>query len=262
MNDNGTAPILVTGGTGNLGGRVVRRLQSEGKDVRILSRHTRADSAGVVHLVGDTVRGAGLDEAMRDVDVVVHLAGGAKGDDIAAGHVSRAARAAGVRHLVLISVIGADVMPIGYFRAKAAAEETIIASGVPFSILRAAQLHDFIRSTIGAMARLPIVPAPRGLRFEPVGAEEVAEALAGLALGGPAGRVPDLAGPEVLDAERIMTSLLEFRGRRRPLWRLHIPGAVGRAYRAGDNLAGAVVQRGHETWAEYLAGRASVGAEL
>jgi uncharacterized protein YbjT (DUF2867 family) len=252
----------VTGGTGNLGSRVVRNLHREGKVVRVLSRHGGADAEGVVHQVGDTVRGTGLDSALRNVDVVVHLAGGAKGDDIAAEHVSRAARKAGVQHVVLISVIGADVMPIGYFRAKAAAERTIAASGVPFSILRVAQVHDFLRSTVGAMAKLPIVPAPRGLRFQPVGADEVAEALTGLALREPAGRVPDLAGPEVLDVEQILTSLLEFRGHRRPLWRLRIPGAVGRAYRAGDNLAGSDAQRGSVTWRQYLTVRASVGAGL
>src|SRR5690606_28931420 len=164
MTDASTVPILVTGGTGNLGRRVVRRLGEAGRVVRVLSRHPGQDSAGVVQLPGDTVRGTGLDAAMRGVGVVVHLAGGAKGDDIAAAHVARAAQAAGVGHLVLISVIGAGKMPIGYFRAKAAAEQAIADSGVPFSILRAAQFHDFVLGTVGAMAKFPLVPAPGGLR--------------------------------------------------------------------------------------------------
>lgn len=75
---------------------------------------------------------------------MLHLAGGAKGDDIAARHLAAAARAAGVGHLVLISVTGADRMSIGYFHAKARAEEIVASSGLPHTILRAAQLHDFV----------------------------------------------------------------------------------------------------------------------
>lgn len=261
MSNGGKPPVLVTGGTGNIGGRVVRMLSAEGETVRVLSRHGGADSAGVRHAVGDTVRGVGLEDAMRGVEVVVHAAGGAKDDDVAAGHVAREAGSVGVRHLVLISVIGADRMPIGYFRAKAAAERIITESGVPYSVLRAAQVHDFVRRTIGAVARLPIVPVPRGLRFEPVGAEEVARALTELALGEPSGRVPDLAGPRVLGVEQIVTSLLRARGRHRLRVRLRIPGAAGRAYRAGVNLAGSGARRGVETWADHLVGRAATAVD-
>lgn len=126
-----TTPILVTGGTGNIGSRVVRRLRAAGQDVRILSRHPRANEPGIEHVPGDTVAGTGLAAALDGVDTVLHLAGGAKGDDIAALHLADAARAAGTGHLILISVVGAEAMPIGYFRAKARAEETLAGSGVP-----------------------------------------------------------------------------------------------------------------------------------
>ena len=135
------APLLVTGGTGNIGRRVVPLLREAGRDIRILSRHPRPAEPGIEHFEGDTVAGRGLAVALEGVDVVMHLAGGAKGDDVAARNLARAAREAGVRHLVLISVIGADRMPIGYFRAKAEAERVIAESGLPWTVLRAAQLH-------------------------------------------------------------------------------------------------------------------------
>src|SRR5687768_9908661 len=134
------APLLVTGGTGNIGSRVVPLLREAGRDIRILSRHPRTPEPGIQHVVGDTVAGRGLAAALDGVEVVLHLAGGAKGDDVAARNLAAAAREAGVRHLVLISVIGADRMPIGYFRAKAEAERAIAESGVPWTVLRAAQL--------------------------------------------------------------------------------------------------------------------------
>ena len=246
-------PILVTGGTGTIGRHVTRLLHEAGHDIRVLTRHPRESAPGIEHVAGDTTKGEGLGAAVAGVETVLHLAGGSKGDDVAARHLVAAAQAAGVQHLVLISVIGADTMPIGYFRMKYAAEQEVANSGIPFSILRVAQLHDFVLPVVRTMARMPLAPAPRGLRFEPVAVEEVAARLTGIALGAPAGQVPDLAGPEVLDIADLIRAYNEKQGRRRALLPLRLPGAAGRAYRAGDNLAGDAAVRGDLTWAEFLA---------
>ena len=252
------APLLVTGGTGNIGSRVVPLLREAGRDIRILSRHPRATEPGIQHVAGDTVAGSGLAAALDGVDVVLHLAGGAKGDDIAARNLAAAAREAGVRHLLLISVVGADRMPIGYFRAKAEAERAIAGSGVPWTVLRAAQLHDFVLPVARGMARMPLTPLPGGLRFEPVDGGEVAARLAELALGAPAGLVADLAGPEVIDVAQLVATFAEATGaRRRRGIPIRLPGAVGRAYRAGDNLAGDGADRGTLTWRSFLMERES-----
>jgi uncharacterized protein YbjT (DUF2867 family) len=105
------------------------------------------------------------------------------------------------------------------------------------------------------MARLPVVPVPRGLRLEPVATAEVAHRLVDLTLGAPAGRVEDLVGPEVLTLDDIIVRLLEARGARRPRVTVPLAGGVGRAYREGRNLAGPGARRGAVTWAEFLAGR-------
>ncbi|WP_308799987.1 SDR family oxidoreductase [Agromyces silvae] len=250
--------MLVTGGTGNLGRHVLPHLQEAGVNPRVLTRSPRSDSDGVVFFRGDTVKGDNLAEAVAGMETVLHLAGGAKGDDVAARNIAAAAKAAGVEHLVLISVVGADHMPIGYFRAKARAEEEFANSGVPYSIVRAAQFHDFILKTIGSMAKLPFVPLPSGLRFEPVDVSEVAAYVAEIALREPSGRARDIAGPAVMDVEEIVRPLLKLRQRRfRPL-RVPLSGAIGRAYKAGDNLALPGVMRGGIPWSEYLVARAAV----
>jgi len=248
MNDT----IVVTGGTGRIGRSVVPLLRAGGREVRVLSRHPQQagmDDPGITQVGGDTVAGTGLEDAFAGAGTVLHLAGGATGDDRAAANVAEAARSAGAGHLILISVVGAGRMPIGYFRAKAEAEKAIAASGVPWTILAVSQLHEFVLPLVRGMARLPITPAPRGLRFEPVHREEVAERLASLALSGPAGRVPDLAGPEVMDVAELVRL---YSGRRRRTVAVPLPGAVGRAYRAGDNLAGPGATRGTRTWAEFV----------
>lgn len=245
-------PILVTGGTGTIGRQVVPLLRKEGATVRVLSRHARPSAPGVEYVAGDTVKGEGLASALNGVETVLHLAGGAKGDDIAARNLVAAARRAGVKHLVLISVVGADRMPIGYFRMKRAAEDVIEASDIPFTILRVAQLHNFVLPVVRMMARMPLAPAPRGLRFEPVAVEEVAAHLAAITLVEPAGRVPDLAGPEVLEVADMIRTYNQVQGRSRRLVGFGIPGAVGRAYREGQNLAGDEAVRGTRTWQDFL----------
>jgi uncharacterized protein YbjT (DUF2867 family) len=256
-----SAPLLVTGGTGTLGGLVVPLLRAAGRDVRVLSRHPRESSAGVEHVAADLLTGDGVERAVAGTEVVLHLAGGPKGDDRATANLVRAATGAGVRHLVLISVIGADRVPLGYFRAKLGAEEAVSGSGVPWTTLRAAQFHDLVLTVAKKMAALPVVPAPGGLRFQPVDARDVATRIVELVLGAPSGRVRDLAGPAVHGLDEILRGYLRATGRRRPLLPVRIPGAAGRAYRAGDNLNLDTADRGPRTWEDFLAERlgAAVG---
>lgn len=250
-----TRPILVTGGTGTLGQHVVPRLREAGREVRVLSRSEREGSEGVEYAVGDLLGGTGVEAAVRGVDTVLHLAGGPKGDDRATEALMRAAALADVAHVVLISVIGSDQIPLGYFRAKAGAERAVVESGIPHSILRAAQFHDLTLTVAQKMGAMPVVPAPGGLRWQPVDSREVAERLVELTLGRPAGRVADLAGPEVHSLADLTRGYLAARGRRRPFLPVRIPGRAGKAYRAGDNLNLATAARGTRTWEEFLAER-------
>jgi len=250
-----TSTILVTGGTGTLGRHVVPLLQDTGDKVRVLSRHGHESGDGIEYVTGDLVRGEGIEPAVGGAEIVLHLAGGRKGDDEATRNLVRAASRAGVRHLVYISVIGADRVPLGYFRNKLGAERAVADSGLPWTMLRAAQFHDFVLTVLQAVAKLPVIPVPGGLRFQPVDSREVAARLVELALDQPAGRVPDLTGPRVYGMAELSRGYLRARGKRRLLLPVRIPGKAGRAYRAGENLTleGATV--GKRTWEDFLAER-------
>lgn len=253
-----TAPVLVTGGTGTLGRHVVPLLRDAGRTVRVLSRRggTSAD-AGVEHVAADLLKGEGLDAALDGVATVLHLAGGPKGDDEATRNLVRAARRAGVGHLVYISVIGADRLPLGYFRAKLGAERAVAESGIPWTTLRAAQFHDLTLTVVEKMAKLPVLPAPGGLRWQPVDARDVAARLAELTLGRPAGLVPDLAGPKVYELGDLGRGYLQTRGKHRLTLPVRMPGKVGRAYRAGENLTLEGASVGQRTWEDFLAERSA-----
>jgi uncharacterized protein YbjT (DUF2867 family) len=256
------APVLVTGGTGTLGRLVVPRLRDGGCDVRVLSRHRREPEEGVELVIGDLATGEGIDAAVEGTGVVLHCAGSPKGDEDKARHLVRAASRAGVRHLVYISVVGADRIPLaggidramfGYFGSKLAAERAVADSGLPWTTLRATQFHDLLLLVVRQLARLPVVPVPAGFRFQPVDPGEVAARLVELALGPPAGLVPDLGGPRVYELAELVRGYLRARGRHRPILPVRVPGRAARAFRAGANLAPDRAV-GHRTWEEFLAG--------
>lgn len=183
--------ILVTGATGTLGRQVAERLRTEGADVRGVSRRSPS------HAV-DLRDGKGLEAAVEGADVIVHCATTPRGgDDRAAGFLINAAKRAGTPHLVHISIVGVDRLPLGYYTVKHRVERMIEDSGLDATILRTTQFHDLALRILSGAARLPVLPVPAGVSLQPVDSGEVAGRLTALALAGPAGRVPDLGGPEV-----------------------------------------------------------------
>lgn len=114
---------------------------------------------------------------------------------------------------------------------KHGTEAAVAASGIPWTTLRAAQFHDLVLMVLRKMAKLPAVPAPKQVRLEPVDARDVAARLAELALGSPAGLVPDLPGPTVYAAPDLVRSYLGATATRRPV--LPLPCHPGRAGSTG-----------------------------
>src|SRR2546426_5812858 len=105
-------PILITGGTGTLGRLVVPRLQEAGRNVRVLTRRSRKAGEGVEFVTGDLATGEGIEAAVEGAETIVHCAGSNKGDEDKAVNLVRAASRAGTRHIVYISVVGADRVPV------------------------------------------------------------------------------------------------------------------------------------------------------
>jgi uncharacterized protein YbjT (DUF2867 family) len=256
--------ILVTGGTGTLGRHLVPRLQATDSKIRILSRSNNHEAGkGIEFVSGDLATGEGIEAAVQGVETIIHCAGSSKGDEEKTRNLVRAASQAGVRHIVYISVVGADRVPVksgidramfGYFASKLASERVIIESGLPWTILRATQFHDLLFMVAQMMAKLPIVPAFAGFHYQPVDADDVAARLTQLASGKPAGLVSDLGGPRVYTMVEILRSYLRANHQHRliiPIWQ---PGQAARAHRAGANLTPDHAD-GTRTWEDFLAER-------
>lgn len=261
-----TSYILLTGGTGTLGRLVQPLLLDAGCKVRVLSRrgHGSHESGnGIEFVTGDLATGEGIDATVDGVETIVHCAGSAKGDEDKARNLVRAASEAAVQHLVYISVVGAERVPVvsgvdramfGYFAAKRAAENVVSGSGLPWTTLRATQFHDLVLTTARQMAKMPVIPAPAGVRFQPIDAGDVATRLVELALGKPAGLVPDIAGPRVYEMQELIRSYLKATHRHRLIMPVKLPGRAARALRAGANLAPERAV-GRRTWEDFLAER-------
>lgn len=246
--------ILVTGGTGVLGKPVVERLRADGYTVRSLSRHPRPEDEDAFAV--DLRHGTGLETAMEGVRTVVHCASTPTGGDItSATHLIRAARTAGVGHLVYISIVGCDRVPFSYYRTKHLVEEALSASPMGTTVLRATQFHELVSGMCAGLARLPMMPCP-DVPVQPVDVEEVASRLAELAVGSPSGRVPDVGGPQVEPFEALARTYLEAVGSHKRPWPVRLPGAVMSAARSGGLLTPDRAAGGR-TFAEFMAEQAT-----
>ncbi|MGV8896133.1 MAG: SDR family oxidoreductase [Rhodoglobus sp.] len=239
--------VLVTGGTGSLGGPTVERLRAARHDVRVFSR-----TSGPGRAIGDLTTGAGLAEALDGVDIVLHLAtSAASGKDGAqTRRLLDASLAAGVIHFVYISIVGVDVNPYPYYRVKFACENAIVESGIPHTILRATQFHSFVAMLVSAQRRMPVILAA-DIPVQPIAREEAAARLVELVEGAPAGRVADIGGPEQLRLLDAIAVLQRAAGTRKPVWVLPPAGRTIRAFKSGTHMPG-LPGYGHETFAEYV----------
>ncbi|NHC13874.1 SDR family oxidoreductase [Motilibacter deserti] len=242
--------VAVAGGTGLMGRLVVQELGSRSHDTVVVSRST-----GV-----DLTTGAGLDAALAGADAVIDVGNvttTSRAKSLAyfgpaTEHLLRASERAGVRHLVALSVVGADRVGLGYYAGKVRQEELIAAGGVPWTVLRATQFHEFAGQLL-AGGRGPVVPVPRMLS-RPVAASEVAAELVRLVAGPAQGMATPIAGPEPLWMHDMVRRLLRARGSRRLVVPLPLPGATGRALSSGGLLPEGGFVHGKQSYADHLAG--------
>jgi len=186
--------IVVIGGSGLIGSKVVANLRQAGHQVIAASPAT-----GV-----NTITGEGLAEAMSNTDVVVDVANSPSFEDKAvmeffqtAGRNLLAAEInAGVKHHVALSIVGTDVMQtIGYMRAKKAQEELIRQSGLPYTIVRSTQFFEFLRGIADQAARENEVHIS-SVKFQPIASDDVAHFVAEAALAAPVNGIIEIAGPD------------------------------------------------------------------
>lgn len=265
--------ILVTGATGMLGQQVVKALINNSDiTVRCMRHHVPIPSfsqvAGkkmlaslrrtygaysptcsfptVQWVQADLVSGEGLDEAVRGIDVIIHCTD-------SYDRLLEAACAANVSHIVAISIVGCDRIPLFYYRQKVAEEKAIQTSSLPFSILRATQFHSLINLFLHMSSRFPwIMPMPADWHFQSIDESEIGLRMADLALASPTGTIQEIGGPQVLSLGEMARTWIALRQMHRTALPLRLPGKVAAGYRRGDNTCGTEGVHGEITWAQWV----------
>jgi len=202
--------IVVIGGTGTLGSKVVDRLREHGHETVAASRNT-----GI-----DTLTGAGLADALAGADVVVDVSNSPSFEDgpvmdfftRSTTNLQAAAKAAGVGHYVAVSIVGADQLPLsGYLRAKVAQEKLVEEAEIPYSIVRATQFAEFTDQITASMTVGDEVRVPDAL-IQPIAVEDLAAEVAAVAQGDPLGGVENIGGPEKIPFEQMAREVLARQG--------------------------------------------------
>ena len=243
--------VAVAGGTGVVGAKVVDAVRRAGATPVVIAR-----SAGI-----DLTTGAGLDAALDGADAVIDASNietmsGKKSVaffEAATRHLLAAGERAGVRHHVALSIVGCDRVDMPYYLGKRRQEELVAAGGLPWTIVRATQFHEFAGQMIDRAPR-PIAPGLR-MTCQPVAAAEVAEHLVATALGEPQGTTLEVAGPQPERLDRLMTQELAQRGERRVVVPLPMVGKMGRQVREGGLLPGPGATIGQQAFADWIAAR-------
>ena len=260
--------VLITGGTGTLGSHLTKYASLGGDSVRILSRRSGPGdvSDDFRWVQGDLGTGDGLTSAVDGVDVVFHLAtspgiGTKKVDVEGTRRLVNAAEEMGVNHFIYLSIVGIDRIPYSYYQHKLTAESIVESGSVPHTILRATQFHELIDLVLSSATKMPLVTwLPKDFQVQSIAASEVAQHLYELSQREPAGRVPDIGGPEVRISGDMIDPWLEAQNLNRKVFSFPFPGEIGRAFREGKNTC-PDRKHGTITWEEWLqkAGEATAG---
>jgi len=198
--------IVVIGGSGLIGSKVVERLRKRGHEAVVASPAT-----GV-----NTLTGEGLDAVMTGTDVVIDVANSPSFEDQAvldffqtsSRNIADAEKKAGVRHHLALSVVGTERLTAsGYFRAKIAQEKTIREAGVPYTIVHSTQFFEFLAGIVKAAAKDNVVHVSPAL-MQPIASDDVADAVTDYALGAPVNGVVEIAGPDKVSLSALVEQYL------------------------------------------------------
>lgn len=202
--------ILVAGGTGLIGANVVGKLKEQGHEIVIGS-----PSKGV-----DIITGAGLSQALKDTEIVIDLSNSSSPEEenalaffnAAGKNLTQAEQQAGIKHHVVLSIVGIDcVQHIGYLRAKKNQEDIIKNSGIPYTIIRSTQFHEHISTIIDVQGKDNNVYVSN-LDFQPISADDVAEFVVKLALEPAKNQTIEIAGPEKASMDEFVSRYVKQTG--------------------------------------------------
>lgn len=250
--------VLVTGGTGALGKWVVNYLSEKKYSVSILtSKEDISPENGVSIFTGDLANNTGLFKATAEADVIIHCASNPQNfervDTEGTQNLLKAINKQRASHFIYISIVGVDKSEYPYYKAKHVVEKMIAESGIPYTIIRTTQFHNFVLSiaqTLIAEQQNGLVTTPPGMRFQSIHIREVAEKLVDV-VEQSAGFISEFGGPEVLSFQEMVQQYLVATRTNLRIKSSNMEGERYKLFRSGVNLC-PDNKNGKITWQEFL----------
>ncbi len=253
--------VLLTGGTGQLGKMLLKELDMQRLSIGVLTREKEhASSSDVGYVNGDLTDSASLNSALsHDYDVVVHCASNPGESDIVdvtgTQNLLKATGNRNVKNFIYISIVGVDKSAYKYYQNKLGAEKLVINSGIPYTILRITQFHDFVLNRIlDAGNENDVIVIPAGLKFQPIDLADVCKRIGELIESGPTNSILQIGGPEIMEIEEIVQ---QYQTIMKPARRIEMISTLNdfrKLFTTGINLC-PDQKWGSITWRDYLSSK-------
>lgn len=249
---------LITGATGSLGSEVLNKLIERNEPVKGLSSKPEMKSGQDSNILyGNLETGEGLHSAISNASTILHCASNPlnheKVDIEGTKNLLLEARNFDIKHLIYISIVGADKSEFPYYKSKIEVEKMILNSGIPCSILRTTQFHNFILHffILNFRQEQNSIQVPEGLKFQSIDVHEVANAMCELISSNPTGLLPDFGGPEILSLEEMTSQYLKASNSTQQISIETTDEGFYNVFKTGNNLCPDNKQ-GKVTWHQFL----------
>ena len=246
--------ILVTGSTGQLGSVLLNQLKGSDYKVKITSRRKPEGIGHFEWVYSDLLSGEGLEEAIKDVDVIIHAATSpiknSKNIEVI-GFENFLSKLQYIKHFIYPSIVGIEEIPLKYYELKYEAEELLKNSSIPFTIVRATQFHGFIENFLLSKPLFKRYVIPGSIKIQSVDVGEFAKHLIDLINKGPQGRTDDFGGPDIMTLREMAELKIKINNETNKVLSISLPGKLYKSFFDGKNTN--FIQRmGKITFENYL----------
>ena len=249
--------ILVTGSTGQLGSALLKQLKGSDYKVKISSRRQPKEIGDYEWVYSDLLSGEGLEEAVKDVDVIIHAATSpvkhSKMVEVS-GFREFLSKVQHIKHFIYPSIVGIDGIPFKYYKQKYEAEDLLKNSLIPHTIVRATQFHHFIENIFLSKSLFKRYLVPGNFKFQSVDVSEYANHLIGLLEKGPQGRAEDFGGPEIMTLREMAEMKININNETNKVLSFSLPGKLSKSFSDGKNTSPSR-KMGKITFEKYLCNR-------
>ncbi|MBU8878854.1 SDR family oxidoreductase [Bacillus sp. FJAT-29790] len=246
--------ILVTGSTGQLGLALLNQLKDSDNKIRMTSRRKPEGFGDFEWVYSDLLSGEGLEEAVKDVEVIIHAATSPFKNSRfieVSGLGKFLSKLQHIKHFIYPSIVGIEEIPFKYYKLKYEAEELLKNSSIPYTILRATQFHGFVENLLLSKPIFKRYVIPGNIKFQSVDVSEFANHLIDLINIGPQGRTDDFGGPDIMTLKEMAELKIKINNETNKVLSISLPGKLYKSFFDGKNTN--IIQKvGKTTFEEYL----------